>query len=91
VKVKTTSRHHPTGHSTTTTSHTTTRNLDRRVIPTPELTTAWMGTLQRVVDRLRDDEPAPPDYTCLACNDGFDVQHHVCPNCGGYSVERNDW
>ncbi|NHN41296.1 hydrogenase maturation nickel metallochaperone HypA [Halorubellus sp. JP-L1] len=40
--------------------------------------------------RFQDDD-APPDYVCLSCETDYDVQHHVCPNCGGYSIERIDW
>ncbi|EJN60466.1 hypothetical protein HSB1_10690 [Halogranum salarium B-1] len=31
-------------------------------------------------------EPVPA-YRCHGCHTGFDVQYHVCPDCGGYSVE----
>ncbi|MFB6160916.1 MAG: hypothetical protein ABEJ61_07030 [Haloferacaceae archaeon] len=27
-------------------------------------------------------------YTCRGCGRSFDLQHHVCPECGGFSVER---
>lgn len=49
-----------------------------------------MGTLDRVVDRLRRDDDRP-DYVCRNCETAFDVQHHVCPECDGYSVEHADW
>jgi len=26
-------------------------------------------------------------YVCLGCEAAYDVQYHVCPNCGGFSVE----
>ncbi|QCC48354.1 hypothetical protein [Halobellus limi] len=26
-------------------------------------------------------------YVCLGCESTYDVQYHVCPNCGGFSVE----
>jgi hypothetical protein len=26
-------------------------------------------------------------YRCRSCDEAFDVQYHVCPKCGGYSVE----
>jgi len=31
-------------------------------------------------------ESAP--YACKGCGTAFDVQYHVCPECGGYSVEH---
>ena len=31
------------------------------------------------------DRTAP--YACLGCGATYDVQYHVCPNCGGFSVE----
>ncbi|WP_435319413.1 hypothetical protein [Haloarchaeobius sp. TZWSO28] len=30
-------------------------------------------------------------YVCRACETDFPIQHHVCPECGSYSVERLDW
>jgi len=50
-----------------------------------------MGTLDRVVARLLDDDDTRADYVCRNCDTALDVQHHVCPECGGYSVERTDW
>jgi rRNA maturation endonuclease Nob1 len=41
------------------------------------------------MDRFREAD-ARPDYACLGCERGYDVQHHVCPECGSYSVERID-
>jgi rRNA maturation endonuclease Nob1 len=34
------------------------------------------------------DHPAEPPYTCRSCESRFDLQHHVCPVCGGFSIER---
>jgi len=49
-----------------------------------------MGTLDRVLDHF-SVEDVPHEYVCLACETEYDVQHHVCPECGGYSIERTDW
>jgi rRNA maturation endonuclease Nob1 len=49
-----------------------------------------MGTLDRVIERFANEAPQP-EFACLTCDASYDVQHHVCPRCGGYSVERNDW
>ncbi|QIB72787.1 hypothetical protein GL213_11685 [Halogeometricum borinquense] len=27
-------------------------------------------------------------YVCRGCGTAYDVQYHVCPDCGGFSVER---
>ena len=27
-------------------------------------------------------------YVCRGCGTAYDVQYHVCPECGGFSVER---
>jgi rRNA maturation endonuclease Nob1 len=36
-----------------------------------------------------EDESFP--YVCLACEAGFDVQHHRCPVCGSFDVRRTKW
>ncbi|WP_336021956.1 hypothetical protein [Halobellus salinisoli] len=30
----------------------------------------------------------PTRYQCLGCESIYAVQYHVCPDCGGFSVER---
>jgi hypothetical protein len=30
---------------------------------------------------------SPSRYVCLGCETAYDVQYHVCPECGGFSVE----
>jgi len=30
-------------------------------------------------------------YQCQSCQALFDAQFHVCPNCGGYRVDRREW
>ena len=32
----------------------------------------------------------PSPYVCLGCEAAYDVQYHVCPNCGGFSVESRN-
>lgn len=65
-------------------------NLDRTIMTPRGVTRIQMGTLDRVMEAFGEDD-ARPEYACLACENGYDVQHHVCPECGGYSVERIDW
>jgi rRNA maturation endonuclease Nob1 len=47
---------------------------------------------ERLVQYVRDWGPELPDrpYTCLECECLFDVQYHVCPECGGFRVEIRD-
>ena len=28
-------------------------------------------------------------YVCRGCERWFELEHHVCPTCGGFSVERS--
>jgi lipopolysaccharide biosynthesis regulator YciM len=50
-----------------------------------------MGGKESPLSRLRRlaglerSEPAP--YRCFGCETGHDVQYHVCPDCGSYTVE----
>ena len=30
-------------------------------------------------------------YECKGCETTFSVEYQVCPECGSYSVERDDW
>jgi len=48
------------------------------------------GTLGRLIEfaGFGAQETTGP-YTCLSCGASFEVQYHVCPECGGYSVEAN--
>jgi len=36
-----------------------------------------------------DEESLP--YICLACETGFEVQHHSCPICGSFDVRCSKW
>jgi len=36
-------------------------------------------------------EQASFPYECQACGERFSVQHHCCPSCDGYSIERITW
>lgn len=40
--------------------------------------------LRQFVGLSHDGQPA---YHCHGCCAEFEVQYHVCPDCGGYSVE----
>lgn len=54
--------------------------------------TATIGRLLRLaglgprggVGATTDEHP----YVCLGCGVEYDVEYHVCPNCGGFSVEH---
>lgn len=30
------------------------------------------------------------EYECRNCGEQYEVQHHVCPNCAGFSVDATD-
>ena len=78
-------------HAPPRTNHTSpARKLDRTIMTPRDVRRFQMGTLDRVRAAFSEDDTRP-DYACLACENGYDVQHHVCPECGGYSVERIDW
>jgi hypothetical protein len=52
--------------------------------------TVPIGRLLRLAGlgpRGRPEESERP-YACLGCGTGYSVEYHVCPNCGGFSVER---
>jgi rubrerythrin len=53
-----------------------------------------MSPFERVREGLRAvglTRGGTEDYVCRSCGYDFEVEHHVCPECGGYSVERLDW
>lgn len=37
------------------------------------------------------DPPEPLPYECGSCGVRFELQRHVCPDCGGYTIERTEW
>ena len=47
------------------------------------------GTLARFIRLagLTESPRADRPYHCKGCGTGFEVQYHVCPECGGFSVE----
>ncbi|MFB6082217.1 MAG: hypothetical protein ABEJ67_05285 [Halanaeroarchaeum sp.] len=36
-----------------------------------------------------EDESLP--YVCEDCGTRLAVQHHSCPKCGSFSIERTSW
>ena len=42
------------------------------------------GRLKRIAGLSKRRSP----YVCRGCEATFNVQYHVCPECGSYSVER---
>lgn len=52
-----------------------------------------MGVLDRakIIPGLGADKEEPPPYVCLACETGFEVQHHSCPACGSFDIRRSKW
>jgi rRNA maturation endonuclease Nob1 len=51
-----------------------------------------MSTLSRVraaFTTSTEDERHP--YECTNCGAQFALQRQVCPECGGYSLDRTEW
>lgn len=46
-----------------------------------------MGILEGVADRIREEAPERP-YECEQCDARFEVEYHVCPECGSFSIDR---
>lgn len=48
-----------------------------------------------IVDKLRTMVVTPEEprgaYQCRSCRSRFEGRYHVCPDCGGYRVERVEW
>lgn len=50
--------------------------------------TARTGILGRLTAPFESrDRP----YRCQRCGTPFELQHHVCPECGSYTVDRDAW
>ena len=45
------------------------------------------GRLKHCISGSSEGEP----YMCGNCGSEFDIQYHVCPECGGFNVERQHW
>jgi rRNA maturation endonuclease Nob1 len=48
----------------------------------------------KVIENLRRvlrSNVAEYTYECKSCGQSFELQHQVCPSCGGFSVERVEW
>lgn len=48
---------------------------------------AMMALVNRLQGLLTDEDPTEP-YLCPGCGSRFELQYHVCPDCGGYSIQR---
>jgi rubrerythrin len=46
------------------------------------------GTIERLVGLFRGRQPVDA-YVCQGCGTGFDLQYHVCPACGSFSVDAD--
>jgi rRNA maturation endonuclease Nob1 len=46
-----------------------------------------MALGDRLQDLLSTENPTEP-YQCPGCGSRFELQYHVCPDCGGYSIHR---
>lgn len=53
---------------------------------------ATMAARTGILERLAAPfESVDRPYRCLRCRASFELQHHVCPECGSYTVERDLW
>jgi rRNA maturation endonuclease Nob1 len=52
-----------------------------------------MGVLDRAWEASGFDESSDETrpYVCLACETGFEVQHHTCPTCGSFDIRCSKW
>jgi len=50
-----------------------------------------MGVFDKARNVSHLGEPTGRPYICLACEASFDLQHHACPDCGGYDIRRAKW
>lgn len=49
-----------------------------------------MSVVAKLVTLLGTRDGEHP-YECQQCGHRFRLQHHSCPECGGYRVERGEW
>ena len=38
-----------------------------------------------------NSENTDGQYECQHCGARFNLHHHSCPQCGGYSIDRTEW
>lgn len=51
-----------------------------------------MSTLNRVKQAFTsDDTDELRPYECESCGARFRLEYYVCPECGGYSIDRAEW
>jgi rRNA maturation endonuclease Nob1 len=51
-----------------------------------------MSTLSRVKAAVTSGDPTDSHpYECKTCGAHFRRQQQVCPDCGGYTLDRVDW
>lgn len=43
------------------------------------------------VTKIPVSEVTERPYLCRCCEHAFKVRYHVCPNCGGYDIQRREW
>jgi rRNA maturation endonuclease Nob1 len=54
-------------------------------------TVVAMGVLDRAKKMSGISNSDEQSYVCLACEKGFEVQHHSCPVCGSFDIRCSKW
>ncbi|WP_158413710.1 FmdB family zinc ribbon protein [Haladaptatus cibarius] len=52
---------------------------------------ADMGLMRRLGVGSESESDSNDPYECRGCETSFTVRYQVCPECGGYTIERDDW
>jgi rRNA maturation endonuclease Nob1 len=50
-----------------------------------------MSVLDELREQFAADDATEFPYECQACETRFAVQYQVCPECGGYTIDRAEW
>jgi rRNA maturation endonuclease Nob1 len=50
-----------------------------------------MSVLDTLREKLTADDATEFPYECRVCESRFPVQYQVCPDCGGYTIDRVEW
>ena len=43
-----------------------------------------------VLTNRKQERDGDARYVCRGCGEAYGLEHYICPECGGYSVERSE-